>query len=244
MGRLARLFGTPAWGHRTLDGFLVSLLQTFENSRPGLTTEMLATGGVEAFFRDLYENEVRVLRERIGALTHLSKDEQEELFQRVDERIRRVVVPAYARLASSFTPRERNDFYLARDGLHGLERVAWGILGIALGAFAIWAPFIPLWSKEWVLVFAAGGFVLPSLRRYFAFRRYQSELEDLVARTDDEIWRLDLGFMTAAWERGSGAGGGTVEAGQATSQPPGARPEGAERTAPGEHGPRAKEGEG
>jgi hypothetical protein len=244
MGRLARLFGTPAWGHRTLDGFLVSLLQTFENSRPGLTTEMLATGGVEAFFRDLYENEVRVLRERIGALTHLSKDEQEELFQRVDERIRRVVVPAYARLASSFTPRERNDFYLAREGLHGLERVAWGILGIALGAFAIWAPFIPLWSKEWVLVFAAGGFVLPSLRRYFAFRRYQSELEDLVARTDDEIWRLDLGFMTAAWERGSGAGGGTVEAGQATSQPPGARPEGAERTAPGEHGPRAKEGEG
>jgi hypothetical protein len=244
MGRLARLFGTPAWGHRTLDGFLVSLLQTFENSRPGLTTEMLATRGVEAFFRDLYENEVRVLRERIGALTHLSKDEQEELFQRVDERIRRVVVPAYARLASSFTPRERNDFYLAREGLHGLERVAWGILGIALGAFAIWAPFIPLWSKEWVLVFAAGGFVLPSLRRYFAFRRYQSELEDLVARTDDEIWRLDLGFMTAAWERGSGAGGGTVEAGQATSQPPGARPEGAERTAPGEHGPRAKEGEG
>jgi hypothetical protein len=244
MGRLARLFGTPARGHRTLDGFLVSLLQTFENSRPGLTTEMLATGGVEAFFRDLYEKEVRVLRERIGGLTHLSKDEQEELFQRVDERIRRVVVPAYARLASSFTPRERNDFYLTREDLHGLERVAWGILGIALGAFAVWAPFIPLWSKEWVLVFAAGGFVFPSLRRYFALRRYQSELEDLVARTDDEIWRLDLGFMTAAWERGSVAGARAVEAGQATPQPPVARPEGADRTAPGERGPRAKEGEG
>lgn len=229
MSRLARLFGTPAWGPRTLDGFLVSLLQTFENSRPGLTTEMLATGGVEAFFRDLYEKEVRVLRERVGGLTHLSKDEQEELFERVDERIRKVVVPAYARLASSFTPRERNDFYLAGEGLHGLERVAWAILGIALGAFAVWAPFIPLWSKEWVLVFAAGGFVLPGLRRYLALRRYQVELEDLVARTDDEIWRLDLGFMTAAWERGSVAGGRAVEAGPA---------------APGERGPRAKEGGG
>ena len=42
MSRLARLFGTPARGHRTLDGFVDSLLQTFENSRPGLTAEMLA----------------------------------------------------------------------------------------------------------------------------------------------------------------------------------------------------------
>jgi hypothetical protein len=236
--------GGSARGHRTLDGFLVSLLQTFENSRPGLTTGMLAAGGVEAFFRDSYEKEVRVLRERIGALTHLSKDEQEELFQRVDERIRRVVVPAYARLATSFTPRERNDFYLTREDLHGFERAAWAILGIALGAVAVWAPFIPLWSKEWVLVFAAGGFVLPSLRRHFALRRYQSELEDLVARTDDEIWRLDLGFMTAAWERGSVAGGRAVEAGEATPQPPVARPEGTDPDAPREPGPRAKEGEG
>jgi hypothetical protein len=238
MSRLA-----PARGHPTLDGFLVSLLQTFENSRPGLTTEMLATGGVEAFFRDLYDKEVRLLREKIAGLAHLSKDEQGELFQRVDERIRRVVVPAYARLASSFTPRERNDFYLTREDLHGLERVAWGVLGVALGTFAVWAPFIPLWSKEWVLVFAAGGFVLPSLRRYFALRRYRGELEDLVARTDDEIWRLDLGFMTAAWERGSAGGARVVEAGEATPPPPVARPGGADPDGPrGARSPRDGEG--
>ena len=241
MSRLARLFGTPDRGHSTLDGFLVSLLRTFENSRPGLTTEMLATGGVEAFFCDLYEKEVRLLRERIGGLTHLSRDEQEELFQRVDERIRKVVVPAYARLASSFTPRERNDFYLTREALHGVERVAWSALGIALGAFVVWAPFVPLWSKEWVLVFAVGGFVLPSLRRYFAFRRYQGELEDLVARTDDEIWRLDLGFTASAWERGAAAGGREAEARNADPEPPPAPLENGGRTAPGERGPRAKE---
>ena len=115
MGRFARLFVTLSPEHRTLDGFVDSLLQIFENSRPGLTADMLAKGGVETFFGELYEKEVRRLREKITQLTHLSKDEQEEFFQRVDERIRKVVLPAYARLASSFTPRERNDFYLTPD---------------------------------------------------------------------------------------------------------------------------------
>jgi hypothetical protein len=243
MSRLARLFGTPARGHRTLDGFVDSLLQTFENSRPGLTAEMLAKGGVEAFFRDLYEKEVRTLREKIAGLTHLSRGEQEELFQRVDERIRKVVLPAYARLASSFTPRERNDFYLTPEELHAVERLGWAALGIALGAFVVWAPFIPLWSKEWVLVFALGGLAFPSLRRFFALRRYQHELNDLVARTDDEIWRLDLGFMTSAWERGPVAGGREAAARGADPEPPAGSPESAGQAAAADRGPRAKERE-
>ena len=32
-------------------------------------------------------------------------------------------------------------------------------------------------------------------------RRYPLELNDLVTRTDEEIWRLDLGYMTAAVDR-------------------------------------------
>jgi hypothetical protein len=198
MGRLARLLGMQEAPRRTLDGFVDSLLQTFENSRPGLTAGMLAEGSVEHFFRDLYDKEVKRLREKVGRLGHLSAREQEELFERVDERIRKVVLPAYGRLASRFTPRERNDFFLAPEALRGLERVAWAALGLGLGAFVVWAPFIPLWSKEWVLVFGVGGLVFPSLRAYLAQRRYQSELNDLVARTDDEIWRLDLGYMTSA----------------------------------------------
>ena len=240
MGRLGSLFGTAGRERRTLEGFVDSLLQTFENSRPGLTADMLANGGVEAFFRELYEKEILFLRESIGRLTHLSKDEQAELLQRVDERIRKVVLPAYARLASSFTPRERNDFYLTPEQLHGVERVAWGALGLVLGAFVVWAPFIPLWSKEWVLVFAVGGLVLPTLRRYFALRRYQHELNDLVARTDDEIWRLDLSFMTSAWERGYSAGGQEVEVREAD---PGERPDGAGRMTARDREPRVKEGE-
>jgi hypothetical protein len=244
MRPLARLFAAPAAEHRTLDGFVDSLLQTFENSRPGLTTEMLEQGEVEPFFRDLYEKEIDSLREKIAQLTHLSQDEQQELLQRVDERIRKVVLPAYARLASGFTPRERNDFYLTKETLHALERLAWGGLGVVLGAFIVWAPFIPIWSKEWVLVFGVGGLVFPSVRRYFALRRYQHELNDLVARTDDEIWRLDLGYLTAAWERGSLAGGRAGGREDADRMPPlesenraGGAPRAKDRR------PRAKEGE-
>jgi hypothetical protein len=203
MGRFARLFSTPVREHQTLEGFVDSLLQTFENSRPGLTGAMLETGEVEGFFREMYEKEVRSLRDKIAHLGHLSAEEREELFQRVDDRIRKVVVPAYARLASAFTPRERNDFYLAPEPVHGVERLAWAVAGLLLGALVVEAPFIPLWSKEWVLVFGVGGFVFPTLRRYFALRRYQYQLNDLANRTDDEIWRLDLGYLTAAWERGA-----------------------------------------
>jgi hypothetical protein len=218
MGRLARLLGTNAPPRRTLDGFVDSLLQTFENSRPGLTAEMLEQGGTEAFFRDLYEKDVKRLRERVARLQHLSAEERDELYARVDERIRKVVLPAYARLASRFTPRERNDFFLTPESLHGPERVVWGLAGAALGGFVVWAPFIPLYAKEWVLVFGVGGLVFPSLRAYLAQRRYQMELNDLVTRTDDEIWRLDLGYMTSAAERDP------LVAGEAALALPGSEP--------------------
>jgi hypothetical protein len=198
--RLLRLFAPvgprPA---RMLDGFVDSLLQTYENCRAGLTDETLLAGskGVFAFFSALYDKERPRLREivRIHEMA-LSDRAREELFAGVDEHVRNVVIPAYVRLAGRFTARERNDFYLTPEGLHAVERVGWGAAGIALGAFLVWAPFIPIWGKEWVLVFAVGGLVFPNVRRFLALRRYQAELNRLVARADDEIWRMDLGLMT------------------------------------------------
>ncbi len=182
-----------------LGGFVDSLLQMFENCRPGLTDETLRKGpeGVERFFLDLYEKERGRLSETIQQQEqHLSAADRRELFERVDERIHKVVVPAYVRVAARFTPRERNDFFLAREPLHGLERLGFTAAGIAIGAFAVWAPFIPLWEKEWVLAFAVAGLVFPSIRRFLSLRRYQAELNALVTRTDNEIWRMDLAYLT------------------------------------------------
>src|SRR5882672_10859806 len=66
--RALRLFGTTREGRgRMLGGFVDSLLQMFENCRPGLTDEILRGGpeGVERFFRDLYEKERGQLSETI-----------------------------------------------------------------------------------------------------------------------------------------------------------------------------------
>ena len=182
-----------------LGGFVDSLLQMFENCRPGLADETLRKGpeGVERFFLDLYEKERGRLSETIQQQEqHLSADKRRELFERVDERIRKVVIPAYVRVAARFTPRERNDFYLAPEPLHGLERLGFTVAGMAIGAFAVWAPFIPLWEKEWVLPFALAGLLFPNIRRFLSLRRYQAELNALVTRTDNEIWRMDLAYLT------------------------------------------------
>ena len=200
MERALRLLGAGSERPgRMLGGYVDSLLQMFENCRPGLTDDLLRKGpeGVERFFLELYEKERGRLSETIQQQEqHLSAADRRELFERVDDRIHKVVLPAYVRLAARFTPRERNDFYLAPEPLHGLERLAFGVAGMALGAFAVWAPFIPLWQKEWVLAFGLAGLVFPGIRRFLAVRRYQAELNALVARTDNEIWRMDLAYLT------------------------------------------------
>jgi pilus assembly protein TadC len=196
---LRSLFGGKARRAGMLDGFVASLIQSFENFRLGLSDEALKAGerATQAFFLAQYEKEVPRLRDTIRLVEiGVSEETRQDAFGRVDELIRAVVVPAYARLAARFTDRERNDFYLVPEPLHGLERLGWGAAGIVLGAFAVWAPFIPLWEKEWILPFAIAGLFLPNIRRYLALRRYQSELNALVARADDEIWRMDLAYMT------------------------------------------------
>jgi hypothetical protein len=198
--RLARVLGVASQARaRTLDGFLDRLLQTFENCRPGLEDEMVARGpvAVSGFYLEIYEKEASRLRQSMDREhAHLPAAVREDLHQRVDERIRQVLIPAYARLAAPLTRRERNDFYLMRGELHGIERMAWAVGGMVIGLFVIWAPFIPIWEKEWVLPFAAAGLFLPEIRRYYALKRYEGELNRLVGRLDDEIWRMDLAYWT------------------------------------------------
>ena len=110
--------------------------------------------------------------------------------------MRKVVVPGWVRLASRFTSRERNGFYGLAEPLHGVERALWAVLGMGIGLFVVWAPFIPLWSKEWVLPFTVGGLVFPELRRWLSLRQYEGELNQLVGRADREIARVDLAYLT------------------------------------------------
>ncbi len=184
-----------------LGGFVDSLVQSFENCRSGLTDEQLK-GGEEAvgrFFLERYEHELPRLREAVKLQEPVLTGEQaQRLYDELDGLVRKVLVPAYARLALRFSPRERNDFYLVKkESLRAAERIGFGAAGIAVGAFVIWAPWIPLWSKEWVLPFMVGGLLFPNLRRYFGLKRYERQLNELVARTDREIERINNAYLMA-----------------------------------------------
>jgi hypothetical protein len=189
----------PARVPGPLDGFVDSLVQKLENCRAGLSDEALARGPaeVEAWAAGLCDEETPRLRDAIRLEEpHLTREAREELFRKVDDLVRKVVVPGWVRLASRFTPRERNGFYLFPEPVHGVERAAWAVLGMGLGFLVVWAPFIPVWSKEWVLPFTIGGLVFPELRRWLSFRRYEGELNQLVSRADREIARVDLAYLT------------------------------------------------
>jgi hypothetical protein len=186
---------------RALDGFVDSLLQTFENCRPGLSDGPEGAGAesAESFFTGLYEKEIPRLRDVIDREELLLEaPAKEDLFRTVDNLIRKVVLPAYVRLSARFTTRERNDFYLAPEPFHGLERFGWALAGVVVGALVVLAPFIPLWSKEWIIPFMLGGLVFPDVRRLLMIRQYESEMNRLVAKTDHEIARIDFHYLMTA----------------------------------------------
>ncbi len=190
-----------------LGGFVDALVQSFENCRTGLTDEQLKAGeeAVARFFLERYEHEVPRLLEAVKLQEPVLTGEQSQrLYDELDGLVRKVLVPAYARLALKFSPKERNDFYLVRkESLRAAERIGFGAAGIAVGAFVIWAPWIPLWSKEWVLPFMVGGLLFPNLRRYLAMKRYERQLNDLVARTDREIERINNAYLMAHDDAGA-----------------------------------------
>jgi hypothetical protein len=194
--RLFRPRASAAHTSGALDAFVDGLVQKFENCRAGLADGTLAGGGAESFFVPLYEAERDRLAEAIRLeQAHLDPPAREAMFAATDRLVRTVVTPAYARLAARFTARERNGFFVVAEPLHPVERASCAVAGVVLGAFVVWAPFIPLWSKEWVLPFFLGGLVFPELRRWWEIRRYERELNRLVARADAEIGRMDLAFL-------------------------------------------------
>ena len=209
---LGRLFGSRVRsGPGPFDDFVDRLLSTFENCRAGLDEE--PKEDTERFFLELYEREIPRLRESLRLEESLLTPEaREELFGKVDTLIRRVVVPAYTRLAVRFTARERNDFFLLSEPLHGLERALWAGAGLALGAFVVWAPFIPLWEKEWILPFLVAGLFVPSARRFLALKRYESDLNGIVERANREVTNIDSAYITSGEPLAERAERGTVEA--------------------------------
>lgn len=179
--------------------FIDSLLQSFENCRPGLSDEKIHGNNEEVsqFFLDIYEKERPRLINTINVQeSFMSNEAREKFFAEIDSMIRTIVIPGYVRLATSYTPRERNDFYLVPQRFHFLERFGWAVAGMLLGGFVVWAPFIPIWSKEWVLPFTIIGLIFPNVRKFFSIKRYENDLNRMVAKAENEIDRIEMDYTS------------------------------------------------
>lgn len=201
-GALIRLSDQNAVRLSPLGSFVDTLVQAFEDRRAGLKDDDLEPAAAERFYADLYKREADRL---VGTLRltdpQLGDPSRERLREEIDGFVYKVLVPAFARLSVDFTARERNDFFVLRGPLRVLERL--GIVGgaAALGAFVVWAPFIPLWSKEWIWIFGLGGLFGPELRRFWAWRRYGRALNQLVASSDRELERLRNAYLLEEGDR-------------------------------------------
>jgi len=181
-------------------GLIDSLLQSFENRRPGLSDEMLNGDHDEItkFFTDIYEKEKPRLFQTVCIQDgFLSDDSRKKLFQEIDDLICTVVIPAYVRIATQYTPRERNEFYLTPHRIHFVERLGWTLGGMIAGAFIVWAPFIPIWSKEWILPFTILGLTFPNLRKLYSIKSYEAELNRTVAKAEHEVGRIEMEYTSA-----------------------------------------------
>src|SRR5260370_38296741 len=79
-----------------LGGVLDSLLQTFENCRPGLTDDILRWGesAVKKYFAEIYEQEWPRLKESVcSAKPHLTGPTAEAFLAELDGLCRRAVIP-------------------------------------------------------------------------------------------------------------------------------------------------------
>lgn len=171
------------------------LLQGFEDRRAGLP-EPLTEDVATRFFGAYLEEQLPQMREGLALQTEgMAPEARAALVREMENLARGVLLPAYVRLTTHFTRRERNDFYLVRERLHGVERLMWSVAGMLVGAFVVWVPFIPLWAQEWIIPFALAGLVFPDLRRWWASRRYEKEVNGLVVAADREASRLTLGHL-------------------------------------------------
>lgn len=162
----------------TLVGDLIADLERFRPGLPESATLEEVQEALKARARLRLEELYREYRVDEGPDDHESQA-QLQLYQReVDQ----VLLPRYAALSHRQNTLEHSRSTAWR-GADLYNRLCYVFLFFAIGAFVVWAPFIPIWDK-WI-PFAAAFIAplctpwLPDLYRALLSHRHQLELEML-----------------------------------------------------------------
>ena len=151
------------------------------------------------------DDEAKVRAAALEALAPLEKDYRADdlpmsYFTALKQEILATVPARWHALAQPFTEREKTAFGIWRGG-DVPARLAYVLLGLVLGGFIVWAPFIPIWEKWFPFVLAFAAWWLPDLQQRWHRRRYAKqlgELVELVGRAQPALDRhVDVGELLA-----------------------------------------------
>jgi hypothetical protein len=146
------------------------LLEDLERTRPGFPDD-------EAGFREAVQARARL---RLGEdlrrqYASLGADGD---YQRVEREVREVLVPRYVAFALPYTRLERHGGGAWRGG-DLVARVVLALIGLSVGGFIVWAPFIPVWEKWLPFVLMILAPFLPDLQRAWHRASYQARVSAL-----------------------------------------------------------------
>ena len=92
--------------------------------------------------------------------------------------------------ARQFTADERRHFGIWRGG-DVIARLSFLAVGGLVGAFIVWAPFIPIWEKWLPIPLAIAAWYLPDLQASWHRRRYARRLGEIVLSLETAQAQLD-----------------------------------------------------
>lgn len=149
------------------------LIQQFELRRPGLKAW---TPEIEASLREQGEKEIQQMERQ---LREIGIDDP-QYWQRVRGALSDILLPRYAKIATSEIEAEKNDYGLWRGG-DLVARAAFAVGGFFLGVLCYEVPYIPIYVKWFPAVTMLAGPFLPEVQLWWHQRKLQGRIADLVA---------------------------------------------------------------
>ncbi|HEX4963325.1 MAG TPA: hypothetical protein VF173_21020 [Thermoanaerobaculia bacterium] len=170
-----------------LGAVLYAVLQECEHVRRGLEAKEAPARLQEAARRKL--TEIQESYEECGGTPPYWSDLEREVME--------TSLPQYVHSAIEQNRLEANGYDLWREG-DPAARIAFGLVGLLLGALIIAIPWIPIFEDAFAFVLALGGLLYPEIKKTFFDLRHAQRLNKLIARAEKYQYDARIHYTSSA----------------------------------------------